>query len=80
MTAFREPKCYEMCMNGDFRRFLWVMEPTKGQIFGKAFKVDIFAGDIEIEKAKISAYNDMLARVGRDEFSMPEGSVWERFL
>ena len=89
MAAFREPQHIEMCPIGDFQRFLWVMEPTRGRIFGKAYGVtftEIMAAEgtaavkALFESKKLDAYNEMLARVGDDKFLVPEGSVWEAFL
>ena len=81
---FREPRCLEMCRVGDFRRFLWIMEPTRGRIFGKAFAFTEHGVDAELEPAferlKQDSFDEMLNRVGRDEFVVPEGSLWERFL
>lgn len=84
MAAFREPKLIECVSSGDNHRWLWVMEPTLGRIFGKAITIsrtDAFRHGPEwVEQQKKDAYNEMLARCGNDKFLVPEGSLWEAFL
>lgn len=79
----REPKLKEMAPSGDNCRYLWVMEPTLGRIFGCAFTVSMTeecAYPGTAIRRKLEAYNEMLNRLGRDEYAMPEGSLWEDFL
>jgi hypothetical protein len=84
MAAFREPKLIECASSGDNRRWLWVMEPTLGRIFGKALIIsrhdEVLHGPKWVEGQKQDAYNEMLSRCGNDKFLVPEGSLWEAFL
>jgi len=83
----REPRLVEMSPFhpfGDFTCFLWVMEPEKGRIFGKAFKISAteLAVGANVGAIKKAAYDEMIARSERGDAAdlKPEGSFWEAFL
>lgn len=81
---FREPKLILCCPVGDWERWLWVMEPTLGHIYGKAFRISakdrMLKSEKEIEKIKKDAYDEMIARSNSGTgFEVSEGSTWEAF-
>jgi len=83
MTAFREPKLKERSPIGDLRRFFWVMEPVRGEIYGCSFtishKEEVEGGLAVMETKKQWAYDKMLSQVGRPECVIPEGSEFSVF-
>jgi len=81
---FREPHLIMMQSIGDFTRYLWVMEPERGRIFGKAFQISEteLAAGVNVEATKKIAYDEMIARSERGDAAdiKPEGSFWSAFL
>lgn len=85
---FREPRFFECAPVGDLRRWMWVMEPSRGHIYGKAFSLAmseiilIKNLDKHIDELKKDAYDTMIERSKdpEDRYNVPEGSMWEAFV
>jgi hypothetical protein len=80
----REPHLINICPRGDEARFLWVMEPERGRVFGKAFRITGLQAktmtEKDMEDLRVAMYDEMIERSKDDKNIIPEGSDFDAFL
>lgn len=84
---FRPPHLY-VSRECDADLYCWIVEPVRGQIFGKAYRVTAtemrkHAGKVSewLQQRSLEAKAEMIERARIPWFfNMPEGSKWEDFL